>query len=180
MNHRGCSCHLSAGIDRRRFATLASAMAGAMLAAPLMSRFARAAGEADALLLNCMDYRLTGKITEYMAGQGLAGKYDQVILAGASLGAVTDKYPDWGRTFREHLAVAIELHHIHEVIVIDHRDCGAYKVILGRDYASDPAAETTIHAEMLHRLRREIHKLHPKLDMRLGLMSLDGKVEPIN
>ncbi len=45
-----------------------------------------------------------------MAAQGFAGNYDQVILAGASLGAVTDKFPDWGRTFRQHLDVAIQLH----------------------------------------------------------------------
>jgi carbonic anhydrase len=179
MDRELCSCHPSTEIDRRRFVKLGSAAAGATMAAPLLSRSALAAGDADALLLNCMDYRLTGKITDYMGGEGLAGKYDQVILAGAALGAVTHKYPAWGVTFREHLAVAIELHHIHQVIVIDHRDCGAYKVILGRDYASDLAAETIIHADMLHRLRREIHGLHPKLEVRLGLMSLDGKVEPI-
>ena len=28
--------------------------------------------------------------------------------------------------------VAIEPHHIHQVIVMDYRDCGAYKAILGK------------------------------------------------
>src|SRR5262249_6034491 len=135
--------------------------------------------ETDAVLLNCMDFRLTGKITDYMAKRGMAGKYDQLILAGASLGAVTPKFPDWGRTFRQHLQVAIDLHHIHQVIVIDHRDCGAYKVILGRDDAGNPDAETKIHTEMLHKLRAEIHHLHPKLDIHLGLMALDGSVADI-
>jgi Putative carbonic anhydrase len=166
-------------MNRRRFVTLATAT-GAVTPLTLGgSRRAQAAGEANALLLNCMDYRLTGKTTRYMEGQGLAGKYDQVILAGASLGAVTARYPDWGRTFREHLAIAIELHHIRRVIAIDHRDCGAYKVILGHDYAAHPAEETHVHAEMLHRLRHEIHALHPKLGVELGLMALDGQVEPI-
>jgi hypothetical protein len=178
MEHAACSCHAAPAIGRRRFVALASAGAGALLtwSAP---RIARAAGAADALLLSCIDYRLTGKVSDYMTAQGLAGKYDQTILAGAALGAVTHKYPDWGRTFRQHLGIAIELHGIHEVIVIDHRDCGAYKVILGHDYARDPAAETRIHAEMLHRLRREILHEHPKLGVRLGLMALDGSVEPI-
>ncbi|HEX4112957.1 MAG TPA: carbonic anhydrase [Stellaceae bacterium] len=177
MPHEDCPCNRPAAIDRRHFTSLAAAGGAAMIA--LAPRLARAAGEADALLLTCMDYRLTGKVTDYMSGQGLAGKYDHVILAGASLGAVTSKFPDWGRTFRQHLDVAIELHRIHEVIVIDHRDCGAYKVILGRDDAGDPAAETKIHAEMLHRLRAEIHREHPTLGVRLGLMALDGSVEPI-
>jgi carbonic anhydrase len=154
-------------------------LGGAALLTLTAPRFARAADGTDALLLSCMDYRLTGKTTDYMTGQGMAGKYDHVILAGASLGAVTHKFPDWGRTFRQHLGLAIELHHIHEVVLLDHRDCGAYKVILGHDYAGDPAAETKIHADMLHRLRREIHHEHPKLGVRLGLMALDGTVEPI-
>lgn len=175
MEHAAGSCHASLAIDRRRLV----ALGGAALSTLGMPRIARAAGDADALLLSCIDYRLIGKVTDYMTAEGLAGKYDQTILAGASLGAVTDKYPDWGRTFRQHLGIAIELHHIHQVIVIDHRDCGAYKVILGKDYAGDPAAETKIHAEMMPRLRREIHRDHPELGIRLGLMALDGSVEPI-
>jgi carbonic anhydrase len=162
-------------IGRRGFTTLASA--GVLMLSGL--QIARAADGTDALLLTCMDYRLTGKIADYMNGQQMAGKYDHVILAGAALGAVTPRYPDWGRTFREHLAIAIELHHIEEVIAIDHRDCGAYKVILGHDYAADPEKETRIHTEMLHRLRDEIRALHPKLGVKLGLMALDGHVEPI-
>lgn len=177
MDHAACTCHALAAIGRRRFVTMAS-LGGATLATTLIPRIARA-GACDALLLNCMDYRLTAKITGYMAAQGLAGNYDQVILAGASLGAVTNKFPDWGRTFRQHLDVAIQLHGIHEVIVIDHRDCGAYRVILGKDYAADPAAETQIHTEMLHKLRAEIHHAHPTITMRLGLMALDGTVETI-
>jgi carbonic anhydrase len=36
------------------------------------------------------------------------------------------------------VGLAVDLHHIHQVIVMDHRDCGAYKVILGEDFAKDP------------------------------------------
>jgi hypothetical protein len=177
--HHACLAGRGPAINRRSMLRYASAAGGAALLSPFTAGFAWAAGAADALLLNCMDYRLTAKTTDYMAGQGLAGKYDQVILAGASLGAVTHKFPDWGHTFRQHLDVAIELHGIHRVIALDHRDCGAYKVILGKDYAGDRAVETEIHAEMLHRLRREINHLHPKLEVTLLLMALDGGVETI-
>ena len=184
MNRDHCSCiapHPEADtIGRRRLLSLASAAAGAALLAPLLPRIVRAAGGTDALLLSCMDYRLTGKTAEYMAGRGMAGKYDHVILAGASLGAVTHKFPDWGQTFRQHLDVAIDLHHIHEVVILDHRDCGAYKVILGKDYATDPPAETNIHAEMLHRLRHQILAKHAKLAVSMFLMALDGSVETIS
>jgi hypothetical protein len=40
-------------------------------------------GQAEALLLSCIDYRLPGKIARYMEGRGLAANYDHMILAGA-------------------------------------------------------------------------------------------------
>jgi hypothetical protein len=126
-----------------------------------------------------MDYRLVNATERYMAGRGLKGKYDHVILAGASLGAITDKFPAWNKTFWEHLDVAIELHHVQKAIVLDHRDCGAYKVILGEDFAKDPPKETAVHADKLNELRKQITAKHPKLGVELLLMSLDGKVAPI-
>src|SRR5579863_727483 len=170
------SCCQATITDRRRFLTLAGAGAGAMLLG-LAPRLAAAAGAADALLLNCIDYRLTDKVTDYMAGRGLKEKYDQVILAGASLGAVTSRYPDWGKTFREHLDIAIQLHGVGRVIVIDHRDCGAYREFLGKDLTGD--AEKALHATELRRLARRIHTTHPKLAVETLLMALDGSVETI-
>src|ERR1051325_9168398 len=122
--------------------------AGGGLPAPL----ALAPRGNHALLLNCMDYRLTAATTRYMAGRGMDGKYDQVVLAGAALGAKNDKFPAWGTTFWEHVQVAIDLHNIHQVIVIDHRDCGAYKAILGKDLASNPSEELAVHAARMRSL----------------------------
>ena len=62
---------------------------------------------------------------------------------------------------------------------INHRDCGAFKVVLGQDFAKDPAAETKIHSEVLQRLGTAIVKKHPALQVELLLMSLEGKVEKI-
>lgn len=161
---------------RRQFLKLAGVGGGAALLgfAPVI---ARAAGEADALVLSCIDYRLTDKVSAYMASRGLQGKYDQVILAGAALGAATDKYPDWGRTFRDHLGLAIKLHDIKRVIAIDHRDCGAYRLILGKDAKGD--AEKKLHAIELHRLAKQIQTAHTKLQVETLLMNLDGSVETV-
>ena len=125
--------------SRRKFLRLAALGGGAsLLAATSWLLEARAAGATDALLLSCMDFRLMHDIERYMSGRGLRKKYDHVVLAGASLGAITDKYPAWNKTFWEHLDIAIKLHNIPTVIVMDHRDCGAYKVILGAEHAKDP------------------------------------------
>ncbi len=115
-----------------------------------------------------------------MTQRGLRDKYDHIILAGASLGVLAeDNYPTWNKTFWEHLDVAIQLHKIHKVIVVDHRDCGAYKVVLEQDFAKDPTLETVAHASKLQELRKQLKAKYPDLDVELLLMSLNGKVEVI-
>src|ERR1700716_107380 len=103
-----------------------------------------------------MDYRLTNETERYMSGRGLRNKYDHVILAGASLGALTDKYPAWNQTFWEHLEVAIQLHQIQKVILLAQRDGRANKVILGESVAKARTKETTVHAGQLDELRKRI------------------------
>jgi carbonic anhydrase len=134
-------------------------------------------GQADTLLLSCIDYRLPGKIARYMEGRGLDANYDHVILAGASLGVTNSVYAHWGQTFRDHLELAIRLHSIGRLIVLDHRECGSYRVIFGTNLSGE--AETAQHATELHKLAREIHTTHPQLVIETLLMSLDGSVETI-
>ncbi len=165
---------------RREFMRIAGLGGGAsLLGVALSAPAARAAGGTDALLLSCMDYRLVEDTERYMASRGLRKKYDHVVLAGAALGALTDKFPAWNRTFWEHLDVAIDLHQIQKVILLDHRDCGAYKVILGEDFSKDRAKETEVHATKLRELRTQIGTKHPRLAVEMLLMGLDGKVETI-
>ena len=166
-------------MTRRQFCYVTTLGGGAALFSVVRPQRALAAGEADALLLSCMDYRLTDETARYMAGRGMKDKYDHVVLAGASLGAITTKYRAWGTTFWEHLDVAIALHQVPKVIVLDHRDCGAYRTILGEDLAGNPPREMTVHAQQLHALREAIKKRHAKLDVELLLMALDGKVETV-
>ena len=134
-------------------------------------------GQAEALLLSCIDYRLPGKIARYMERRGLAANYDHIILAGASLGATNSLYPHWARSFWDHLDLAIKLHGIGRVIILDHRECGSYRVIFGTNLSDDD--EKTQHAKELHRLAREIRGTYPQLAVETLLMALDGSVETI-
>jgi carbonic anhydrase len=169
-HHRVCGGLLA----RRDFLARA---AGGMLLAGTVPRFAWAAGGTDTLLLSCMDYRLMGKIAAFMDGRGLEANYDHVVLAGASIGVATEAKPDWRRTFWEHLAVARDLHHVSRLMVIDHRDCGAYKLILKKDLTGE--AEYAAHAEMLHRLRQLVADRYPKLATELLFMELDGSTRAV-
>jgi hypothetical protein len=169
-----------AAVDRRRLMSMLGIGAASLVAATsLPGRQAFAAPGTEALLLNCIDYRLTAATTRYMTKREKDGKYDQFILAGASLGAQTDKFPAWGTTFWEHVQVAIDLHSIRKIMVMDHRDCGAYKVILGLDLAAKPKEEFDAHATQMRSLRAEIGRRHPQLAVELLLMGLDGKVETV-
>ena len=176
----GCGCMQHVAHPRRSFLKLATFGAGAaLLSAGLPIASARAGGHAEVLLLSCMDYRLLDEIAHYMDGRGLTDKYDHVILAGASLGALVDTKPEWGTTFWSHVEVAKELHHINKVMIIDHRDCGAYKVFIGLDTAKDRETETRYHTEQLRKLATTLGTRHPDLSVELLLMSLDGTVEQV-
>ena len=170
---------------RRQFLRTAIVGGGAaVLGTALWPLGAFAAGHTDVLLLSCMDYRLTGKTRSYMVRRGLGDqKYDHIVLAGAALGAVTDKFPEWNKTFWDELGLAIDLHEVHRVMILDHRDCGAYKQIFGKDFAQYPAEETRIHTEQLQTLRHQIdekyRKREPKLAVELLLMNLAGQVQEI-
>lgn len=190
-------CHhldLGSSLNRRRFIQLAALGGGVALwrlagaatghgAAPTHGATAGAAPAAhttEALLLSCMDYRLIDDIVKYMDGRGLTNQYDHVILAGASLGALTKQFKEWNKTFWDHLKVAIDLHHINSVILMDHRDCGAYKVILKADFSKDPKLEEDVHAKYLRELAQEVRKRYPKLEVETLLMNLDGTVQTIS
>jgi hypothetical protein len=178
MHHAGCGCQ-TPGIGRRGFLKLAAA-GGAVAAASTLAPFpSLAAGQADVFLLSCMDYRLISDVNRYMAGLGYDDNYDQVILAGASLAAVTDKFPDWNKTFWQHLEIAIQLHGITKFYALDHRDCGAYRVIFNKDFAQDPVAETMIHTEVMKTLDKQVAERYPALTRGYFLMSLDTRVEKL-
>lgn len=150
--------------------------AGVSLLTTLQPGVARAGGHTEMLLLTCMDFRLVHHIETYMNARGLQDKFDHVVLAGASLGALNDRFPAWSEVFWQHLDLAIELHEVHRVMLLDHRDCGAYKMILGEAAVKDPDAELKSHVKQLYAVRSAVLAKHPHMEVEIGLMALDGAV----
>lgn len=172
-----CRDHLPTTRFTRRRALQAVALgAGVSLLTTLRPGVARASGHTEMLLLTCMDFRLVDDIETYMTARGLEGKYDHVVLAGASLGALNDRFPAWSEVFWQHLDLAIELHEVHRVMLLDHRDCGAYKMILGEAAVKDADTELKSHVKQLYAVRNAILAKHPHMEVEIGLMSLDGAV----
>ena len=135
--------------------------------------------QAEALVLNCMDHRLIGAVADYLGARGLAGRYDQISLAGGAIGIMSDQAAPWAETFWAHVKLARELHGISKVIVIDHQDCGACKAFVGADCATDREHELVVHMEKMEALADEIRTREPGLDVELLFMDLDGSVAPL-
>ncbi len=126
-----------------------------------------------------MDHRLIGAVAGYLAARGLAGKYDQITLAGGAIGDMADRTAPRAVTFWAHVERAQSLQGIRRIIVIDHRDCGACKALVGHDCADDPDSERLSRLAHMTALAREIRTRAPGLQVELLLMEIDGTVEPL-
>jgi hypothetical protein len=173
----GCVCcgdMLRARFDRRRFLHVA---AGAGLIAAFPALALGAEGNYEAMLLTCIDPRFPEPTIKYMEGRHMVGKYSQFSFAGASIGVVAPAFKTWEPAFWDNLAASIQLHNIPKVIAMNHRDCGAAKIAYGADAVKDHAAETATHKKALLEFKKQVAEKQPKLQVELGLMALDGKVE---
>ncbi|MDE2163727.1 MAG: hypothetical protein KGL56_04385 [Alphaproteobacteria bacterium] len=161
-----------ARISRRR---LVAGIAGLSL----LALRAKAAGHVGALALTCIDYRLVDDAVHFFDGMHLTNEYDQLSLAGASLAAVSEKFPSSNKAFWDHVQIAKDLHHVKKLIVLDHRDCGAYKVAFGKAFAAQPDAETMQHKSVMLKLHAQMAKRHPDLAAEFYLMALDGSAQRV-
>jgi hypothetical protein len=120
--------------------------------------------EANTFVLACIDPRYASALTEYL-DQELHEPgfytYDLFILAGAALGGnqttgsctVLSSSSNWEKTLLDHIQVAILLHNVKSVIIIDHLDCGAYKVCAGAGDDTDPALHQAQYITLVSTIR---------------------------
>jgi len=153
-------------------------MGGGALSVSLIATQAQGA-TVTALAITCIDYRLVDDAVKFFDSHKLTNDYDQVSLAGAALAAVSAKFPSSNAAFWDHIAIAKQLHSIRRVIVVDHRDCGAYKVAFGKDYKGEGAAELAQHKSVMAEVQARLKKLHPDLASEFWLMAVDGKTERV-
>lgn len=134
-------------------------------------------------LLSCMDYRYAHRIVNIMDSQGLLRKYDIFALGGAAAGA--NQIEEWRDVFVEHVKVAREIGHpIDHIVILEHRDCGAYKKFFGLDWAAvTPPVEEAKHLEQVKILSDYLHHAfeveipHLKIDSFLLARDEDDPLE---
>ena len=127
------------------------------------------------MVLSCMDPRFQNLVNNYLKKQKLSGKYSAFTIAGAAVGVTHNKFKKWHKTFYDNLSTSIKLHQIEKLIVINHKDCGAAKIVNGKK-AFNITNEQKIHKESFSKLKKEIKKRFPKLKVELNLMSLKSKI----
>ena len=129
-----------------------------------------------AMVLSCMDPRFQTKVSNYLKRRKLIGKYSAFTIAGAAVGVTASKFKKWHTTFWENLNTSIKIHRIEKLIVINHKDCGAAKIVNGKKEFT-PHNETKIHENSFEKIKLNLKKKHPRLKVELSLMSLNGRID---
>lgn len=117
--------------------------------------------QCDVLAVHCMDYRLQKKLNHWIETCYGEGNYDRISLAGG--------VHDYEMVLK-YVQLAVKIHSIRKVVLINHEDCRAY----GR--------EGTFHRHStdLKEAERKIEALFPGLEVETFYMHLDGEFQPIS
>ena len=128
------------------------------------------------MVLSCIDPRFQPIVFNYLRKKKLSGKYSSFTIAGSAVGVTANKFKRWHKVFWDNLETSVKLHNIKKLIVINHRDCGAAKIINGKKEFSD-INETKVHKSPFKKIKKIFRKKYPKLSIELKVISLNSKVE---
>jgi carbonic anhydrase len=129
-----------------------------------------------AMVLSCMDPRFQPIVYNYLKKKKLNGKYSAFTIAGSAIGVTASKFKKWHQTFWDNIDTSIKLHNIKKLIVINHCDCGAAKIINGQKILN-AINEKKIHKASFLKLKKIFKKKYPKLNIEFKIISLNKKIE---
>ena len=125
----------------------------------------------EAMVLSCMDPRFQPKVYRYLKGKKLTGKYSSFTIAGSAIGVTHKKFKKWHSTFIDNLSTSIKLHKINKLIVINHKDCGAAKIVNGKKKFTS-IIENKIHKDSFKVIKKTLNKKFPNLKIYFKILSL--------
>ena len=125
----------------------------------------------EAMVLSCMDPRFQPKVYKYLKNKKLGGKYSSFTIAGAAIGVTAKKFKKWHSTFIDNLSTSIKLHKISKLIVINHSDCGAAKIVNGKKKFNS-IVENRIHKESFKKIKKIVNKKFPSLKISYKVLTL--------
>jgi len=115
---------------------------------------------ADAVVVACTDFRFQEFLKRWLDEKYEGKKYDYIGFAGATKEL---------RTVLNQIDISYRLHHIHEVALIHHEECGAY----GKE------SSLRRHTEDLRKAYGVVKTLYPEMEIKLFYLTLEGKFEKI-
>ena len=125
----------------------------------------------EAMVLSCMDPRFQPKVYKYLKAKKLTGKYSSFTIGGAAIGVTHKKFKKWHSSFIDNLSTSIKLHKINKLIVINHRDCGAAKIVNGKK-KFNLTIENKIHKDSFKKIKKILNKKFPSLKINFKILSL--------
>ena len=125
----------------------------------------------EAMVLSCMDPRFQPKVFNYLKKKKLTGKYSSFTIAGSAIGVTSKKFKKWQSTFLDNLSTSIKLHNINKLIVINHEDCGAAKIINGKKEFNS-TIEKKIHKDSFKKIKSIMYRKFPELKINFKILSL--------
>ena len=131
-----------------------------------------------AMVLSCIDPRFQPIIYNYLKKKRLNGKYSSFTIAGSAIGVTANKFKRWHKVFWDNFETSVQLHNIKKLIVINHRDCGAAKIINKKKEFSE-MNETKIHKTSFQKIKKIFKNKYPKLAIEFKIISLNNKVETL-
>ncbi len=124
-----------------------------------------------AMVLSCIDPRFQPKVYKYLKSKKLIGKYSSFTIVGAAIGITSNKFKKWQSTFIDNLSTSIKLHNINKLIVINHEDCGAAKIINGCKKFNS-TIENKIHKDSFKKIKKILNKKFPTLKLSFKILNL--------
>ena len=128
------------------------------------------------MVLSCMDPRFQPIVNNYLKKRKLSGKYSAFTIAGSAIGVTASKFKKWHKSFWDNIHISIKLHKIKKLIVINHQDCGAAKMMNSKKFFND-IIETKIHKKSFMLIKNKFKKKYPSLTIETILISLNKKVK---
>ena len=125
----------------------------------------------EAMVLSCMDPRFQPKVFNYLKKKKLTGKYSSFTIAGGAIGVTANKFKKWHSTFWDNLTTSIKLHKINKLIVINHQDCGAAKIVNGNSKFST-SIENKIHKQSFQIIKSKLKKKYPNIKISFKIMKI--------
>ena len=124
-----------------------------------------------AMVLSCMDPRFQPIVYNYLKKRKLNGKYSAFTIAGSSIGVTVSKFRKWHKSFWDNIDISIKLHKIKKLIVINHQDCGAAKIVSGKKKFTSNI-ENRIHKDSFKKIKKVLNKKFPSLKVNFKILSL--------